>query len=212
MQHFHNRNKIGTKSSYNSETADSNKGDYNESNWTMTIQQLFAQLWSDKLVLVQKWRWRGVGSAPLPPLFHRTIFIPPSCRRVSLEHGAQNWKGDLKGDLKASLYPRWPLTASQHSEAEVSLLGAHRTTHSAHPGVSPWTCWHFFCCSLDSNTLKSLPSEQTLDRRLQQKLSLDEIRSSMQQRQAITWMEYTAGSQCKLSLVDAEQHPLRTRL
>lgn len=43
--------------------------------------------WSAALVL-------GGGGGGLGPsfffLFHRTIFIPPSCRWVSLEHGAQN--------------------------------------------------------------------------------------------------------------------------
>lgn len=127
--------------------------------------------------------------------FSQDYFYSPSCRWVSLEHGAQNWKGDLKGDFKASLYPRWPLTAPQQREAKRRLQGAHLTTNFAHRGLSTWTCW-LFCCFLYSNNLRPFNSGKTSDWRLQQKLSSDVIRSSMQPQQATTRMEYASGSRC----------------
>lgn len=140
----------------------------------------------------------GAGSAPLFLSFFTGLFLfPPAVGGCHWSMGHKTERETWRVTLKLLSIPDGlSLLPSTARPREACWEHTSPLTHSAHPGVSTWTCWLFCCCSLYSNNLKSFHSEQTLDRRLQQKLSLDEIRSSMQQWQATTRMEYTAGSQC----------------
>lgn len=150
--------------------------------------------WSGALVLVS-----GVGGRGRPlffSFFTGLFLFPPAV-------GGCHWSMGRKTERET-----WRVTLKLPSIPDgLSLLPSTvRPREACWEHTSPLTlhtleCLHGHVDSLAAvlftpNNLKSFHSEQTLDRRLQQKLSLDEIRSSMQQRQVTTRMEYAAGSQC----------------
>lgn len=185
------------------QTADWHEGHDSESNWTAAIQQLFAQLWSDKPALVLGWRWAEGCGLGLSLNFFFSFFtglflFPPAV-------GGCHWSMGHKAGRET-----WRVTWKLRSVPDgLSLLPGTARPRAA---CSERSAAHRSLCtprSVSTDMLTCLPLVSWLstiwnrfllnrrwDRRLQQKLSLDEIRSSMQQRQATTWMEYTAGSQC----------------